>query len=128
MIKNIVTYSTSFVLLASISFFAHNYFTKILSLDLRFDIFPVYVFHFSISLSICIIFEILSRVSRFQTQLGFIYMGTLFFKVMVFSAAFYKSILSIQLITRVESLNLLIPVFIFLIAEVYFIARILNRK
>lgn len=87
-----------------------------------------YVFHFFFSLILLIAFVILAQRDKFFEQLGFIYMGLLIFKIIVFAALFYPQLLGENLLSRYYRASLLIPVIVFLLLEVIFISKIMRGK
>ena len=87
-----------------------------------------YVFHFCFSLAMLIIFQWLARSNRVFDQLGFIYMGLLVFKIVVFTTLFYPQLLGEDLLTRSYRASLLIPVIVFLPLEVIFISKLMQGK
>jgi len=126
MTKKIMLFGLSFLLLFAVSFLLHNSTLKYLSL--RFELFHIYSFHFLSSLTICYLILFFSNIEKWITQLGFIYIFALITKLFIFILVFKNVIFQHENITKVESLNLLIPVFLFLFLEVYFIIKILKDK
>jgi len=126
MTKKIMLFGLSFLLLFAVSFLLHNSTLKYLSL--RFELFNIYSFHFLSSLTICYLILFFSNIEKWITQLGFIYIFALITKLFIFILVFKNVIFQHENITKVESLNLLIPVFLFLFLEVYFIIKILKDK
>ncbi|WP_034060050.1 DUF6168 family protein [Lacinutrix jangbogonensis] len=128
MIKKISIYLVSFFALLVVAFNLHCYTLVAYKTNLRLSLLEVYIFHCVISFVISIGFLLLSNSIKWSSQLGFIYVFTFITKLMLFVVAFKDSIFSIEKLTKTESLNLLIPVFLFLFLEVYFITKILNKK
>ena len=128
MIKSIVVYAVSFLLLFVVSLFLHQFILDTQSISLRFKLIPVYVFFVLVSFFICIVFKSFTYFKKTKEQLGFLYLFTLFIKIILFSIIFYKPIVALLDISKIESFNLLIPLFLFLALEVTFIAAILNQK
>ncbi|MDO6595914.1 DUF6168 family protein [Oceanihabitans sp. 2_MG-2023] len=128
MIKKIVFYSIGFTMLFAISYAIHLSSLKDLNLILSVPLFSVYLFHFIISLLICIGFAVLSESSKWDQQLGFVYMFTFITKLMLFAILFKNTVFKAGGLSKIEAFNLLIPVFLFLFLEVYFIAKILSKK
>jgi hypothetical protein len=128
MIKKIIAFLLSFFVLFGIAFSFHCYIIETYNTPLRFSLFQIYVFHCIVSLIISIGILQLSNSVKWSAQLGFIYIFTFLFKFMLFAIAFKNSVFEIEKLTKIESLNLLIPVFLFLFLEVYFIVKILNKK
>ena len=128
MIKKIILYTLSFSILFAGSFFLHSLVLQNLSVNLKFDLFQVYSFHFLFSLIICCLFFFFSTKEKWASQLGFVYIFALITKLLFFSVIFKNLILQNENITKTDSLNLLLPLFVFLFLEVYFIVKILNDK
>ncbi len=128
MIKNILVY----ILIIGVLFFlgvnSHRYFIEKISVNLQFSLQNVYMFNAIFSLVVCTVFLILSEKESIFEKLGFLYLGTLVFKIILFYAVFYNPVFTAQDLTKIERISLLIPIAIFLSVEVYFIARILSRK
>lgn len=128
MIKPIIVYSISFAVLFFVSLFLHQFVLDSQSVDIRFQLKPIYIFFAIASFLICIIFKSFTLFKKTKEQLGFLYLFTLFIKIILFSIIFYNSIVGLQDITKIESLNLLIPLLVFLVLEVVFISKLLNQK
>jgi hypothetical protein len=128
MIKKILVFSLILVGIFFLSFTSHENYLLEREIILPFSLQKVYLFHLCFSLLICINFQLLSSVDKIFSQLGFIYLGTLFFKIVLFCAFFYQSIFSVESLSLIESMALLIPMFIFLLTEAFFVARILIKK
>lgn len=128
MIKNLGVYLVSFTLLATVGFFIHQAVLQSANINLQFLLQNVYVFHAIASLLICGLLNFLQTFKKFQSQIGFLYLGTLFIKIIAFSIVFKKVVIDTPVLSKTSSLNLLITLMIFLTAEVYFVAKILNRK
>ena len=105
---------------------------QVLTIDdasaIRFDFKASDVFFSFSSYAICLHLLLFSRIEKLRPQLGFIYLPTLFIKGILFYVIFKDSIFSIDNLTLIERLNLLIPLLIFLILEVYVVAKIINKK
>lgn len=128
MIKNSIKYALLFSVLLIVGYSLHSYLVANSSILLPFSLLNVYCFHAVISFLICAGFEVFSRQQKFHDQLGFIYLGALIFKIIVFSIVFNKVLFAEQNLSKIESISLLIPLAIFLVTEVYFITQVLNRK
>ena len=87
-----------------------------------------YIFHFSFSLILLISFSILAQFDKFFEQLGFIYMGLLVFKIVIFAVLFFPQLLGENLLSHFYRASLLIPVIVFLPLEVIFISKIMRGK
>jgi DMSO/TMAO reductase YedYZ heme-binding membrane subunit len=87
-----------------------------------------YLFHGVFSLVVIILFFLLSTQKKFFPQLGFIYIGLLVFKIMVFTIIFQPYLLGDQLLSLAHRAYLLVPIFIFLMLEVIFLSKLLYKK
>lgn len=128
MIKSLLLYFVTFSALFLLSFFLHEYYITTNEFVLPFPLKKVYLFHAGFSLLICVNFRLLANVDKIFPQLGFIYLGCLLFKIILFCVVFYKSLFNDIILTEIAKISLILPVFIFLLTEAIFIARILNKK
>lgn len=128
MIKSVIVYGISFAVLFFVSLWLHNYIIDYYAISIRFQLKPVYIFFVLASFLICTLFKAFTFFEKTKEQLGFLFLFTLFLKIIIFSIVFYNSIVGLQDITKIESLNLLIPLFIFLALEVLFVSSLLNQK
>ncbi|WP_438977728.1 DUF6168 family protein [Polaribacter sp.] len=128
MIKTIFLYSFIFFTLFFVSFSLHNHFLEENQVLLPFSLKKVYLFHLGFSMLICINFKLLSSVNKIADQLGFIYLGTLLLKIVLFSIIFYQSIFTEEELSKISRISLLIPALIFLLTEAIFVAKILNKR
>lgn len=128
MIKSIFIYFLLFFGIFFLGFSLHeNYIVK-QSIILPFSLQEVYLFHLVFSLLVCVNLKLFSTVDKIFSQLGFIYLGTLFLKIVLFSAIFYQPIFKEENLSRIARMSLLIPVLIFLLTEAFFVTKILNKK
>lgn len=128
MIKSILLYIIVFSSLFFISFNLHEDFLQQKEIILPFTLKKIYLFHLGFSLLICINLKWLSTVDNFFYQLGFVYLGAIFLKIILFLAIFYQPIFLKENRSQIANLSLIIPLFIFLLTEAIFIAKILNKK
>lgn len=128
MVKNIVVYTIVFFFLFLISFSLHEYFLENKEIDLSFSLKKVYLFYLGFSLLVCINFLILSSLNKFVEKLGFIYLGTIMLKIILFCVFFYKHLFLEVSFPLAAKISLLIPMFVFLFAEAFFVSKILNKK
>lgn len=128
MIKSIFIYFLLFSGVFFLSFSLHENYLEKQAVILPFSLKQVYVFHLGFSLLVCVNFKLFSNVDKIFSQLGFIYLGTLFFKIVLFCALFYRPIFKEENLTQIARISLLVPVFIFLLTEAFFVAKILNKK
>ncbi|PQJ79848.1 DUF6168 family protein [Polaribacter porphyrae] len=128
MIKQLILYSAIFLLLYLVGYHIHNNYLVNNTINFPFSIKKVYLFHLGFSLLICVNFTLLSTVDKIFQQLGFIYLVTLVLKLVLFCIIFYKSIINQENLALTARISLLIPTIIFLLTEVIFVAKILNKK
>ncbi|ARV09661.1 hypothetical protein BTO05_08405 [Winogradskyella sp. PC-19] len=127
MIKQLIIYSAVFALLFFLLLHGHDWILKQNDIGLRFSFYDTDLFFAVSSALICIHLQFFSGIETLKSQLGYIYLPTLFIKGVIFFISFKNSVFSIEKLTTSERLSLLIPLFIFLIAEVYFVIKILKE-
>lgn len=128
MIRSILVYATVFFCLFLISFSIHEYLIEAQEVILPFSLKKVYLFHLGFSLIICINFIAISTVDKIFEQLGYIYLGTILLKLILFIAFFYKSIFAEERLPFIARISLFIPMIVFLLTEAIFVAKILRKK
>lgn len=105
----------------------HYAFLQWKEIQLPYTLVNIYLFHAFFSLIICVSMLLISKLStKYNDQLGFIYLFTMVFKVAFFCMVFYDVLFSDIVLNKIESLHLLIPIFIFLTVEVVIISKVLN--
>ncbi|APQ17389.1 hypothetical protein A9200_00310 [Maribacter hydrothermalis] len=117
-----------FLLVGTTSFFLHQFFLGNTAVNFIPLLQKAYIFHFFFSLVLLIFFQIFCEVDKIFQQLGFIYMGVLVFKIIVFTAIFYPQLLGENMLSRYYRASLLIPVIVFLPLEVIFISKLMQSK
>ncbi|RCS28473.1 hypothetical protein DUT90_00335 [Polaribacter sp. WD7] len=128
MIKSIIFYTIVFFLLFLVSNTLHQFYIESKAIQLPFSLQKVYTFHLGFSLLVCLNIALLSNVDKFTEQLGFVYLVTIFLKLILFSVIFYKSIFTEESLSTIARISLFVPSIIFLLTEAIFIAKILNKK
>ncbi len=128
MIKDIFIYFLIFSGIFFLGFSTHENYIDTQEVILPFSLQKVYVFHLGFSLLVCINFRLFSNVDKIFSQLGFIYLVTLFLKIVLFYALFYQSIFNEENLSQIARVSLFIPMLIFLLTEAFFVAIILNKK
>lgn len=128
MIKSIALYIFVFLSLFFISLHLNESYIEKQDIILPFSLRKVYLFHLGFSLLVCINFKALSVVDKIYEQLGFIYLFTLFLKIILFVAIFYKVLFTEESLTQAARVSLFIPMFIYLLTEAIFVTKILNKK
>ncbi|MGJ8548474.1 DUF6168 family protein [Winogradskyella wichelsiae] len=128
MIKSLMLYAASFAVLFLIIHFSQEFVLNESNKTVRFNLWDTNVFLVIASLLICIHLKLFSSIKSFQPQLGFIYLPTLFIKGGLFFLAFKSSVFSLETLTMVERLSLLLPLLLFLVLEVFFVVKILAQN
>ena len=126
--KDIFTYIVTFVVLFLIGLYSHQVILSSKEIQLSFSLEKIYLFHAFFSAMVCINLRWAATFEKITPQLGYIYLGSLLLKLLLFGVFFYNSILQKEDFTFSEKISLLIPFFIFLLVEVFFTAKILNKK
>lgn len=127
MIKSILRYIISCAILFLIVHFSQEFILNQVDASIRFSLWDTNLFFAITTLLICVHFELFSLIKGLETQLGFIYMPTLFIKAGLFYLVFKSSIFSLEDLSFEERLNLLIPMFVFLALEVFFVVKIIRK-
>lgn len=127
MIKNILIILVVFIFVGTTSYFIHLY-TLVDYGTFKPLLKSAYLFHGFFSLGLLILFTILAQFKNFFDQLGFIYMGLLVFKIVIFASLFYPQLLGDNLLPQFYRASLLIPVIVFLPLEVIFISKLMRSK
>ncbi|MUH35098.1 hypothetical protein D9O36_04530 [Zobellia amurskyensis] len=117
-----------FILVGTASFFLHEFLLTDNNLGFNSLLKKAYIFHFIFSLSVIISFQLLSKNEKVFVQLGFIYIGLLVFKIAAYTAMCYPQLMGDQYLPRFYRASLLIPVFVFLGLEVFFVSKIMQRR
>ncbi len=123
-----VVYLGVFTLLFFIALNVHGFVLEHAGKNLSFPLGRVYLFHYAFSLGVCILFNALYSVQKFRDQLGFLYLGAVFLKLFAFVLIFEHFLFSDAPSSTWERISYLVPLFLFLFSEAYFIIKILNRK
>ncbi|SIS38009.1 hypothetical protein SAMN05421766_101222 [Zobellia uliginosa] len=128
MVKQLVQYIVVFILVGTASFFLHQFLLADDNLGFNTLLQKAYIFHFVFSLSVIIAFRLLSKSEKIFVQLGFVYIGLLVFKIAAYTAMCYPQLMGDEHLPRFYRASLLIPVFVFLCLEVFFVSKILQRE
>lgn len=128
MIKTLFLYTVVFFTIFLICFSLNENLIEKQEVILPFSLRKVYLFHLGFSLLICVNFKVFSSVDKIFSQLGFIYLGALLFKILLFCAIFYHPIFNEENLSQIARLSLLIPTLLFLLTEAFFVAKILNKQ
>ena len=128
MTKQLIFQFLVFFALFFTAFHLHEFILKNATIKTVFSLKKVYLFHFGFSWLICAHFTFFSTVDKIFQQLGFIYLISIFLKIVVFSIIFYNPIFSKENLDFASKISLLIPMIIFLLTEAVFVVKILNKK
>ncbi|PQJ76867.1 DUF6168 family protein [Polaribacter glomeratus] len=128
MIKTLFLYTVVFFSIFLVCFSLNENILEKQQIILPFSLRKVYLFHLGFSLLICVNFKVLSSVDKIFSQLGFIYLGALLFKILLFCAIFYQPIFNEENLSQIARLSLLTPTLLFLLTEAFFVAKILNKQ
>ncbi|TBN03897.1 hypothetical protein EYD45_07695 [Hyunsoonleella flava] len=88
----------------------------------------IYLFNGAFSLLTCSTVLYLSNQQKYNDQIGFLYLASVVLKLVLFFLIFYRPIFKTDAFTNTESVNLLIPIILFLIIEVILIRKLLNKN
>ncbi|AXT18551.1 hypothetical protein D7030_07105 [Flavobacteriaceae bacterium AU392] len=126
MIKQLGVYFISFALLSLIGYYLHTIALSQLASESPISLKYVYIFFGGFSLLLCANFSLLSRTEKFKDQLGFLYLVSVALKILLFCIVFSKHIFIEASFMKKETLNLLIPMILMLVLEVFFVSKLLN--
>ncbi|TYB78786.1 DUF6168 family protein [Bizionia myxarmorum] len=123
MIKRIVIMLITLTLLFAVSYFTHS---KLISTDLSFSLFHVYLFH---AIAVFIIYVAIEFIAELiPTQAGYMYLMLMCFKIGFFLLIFQNAIFENDNLSQPERIALVVPLFIFLLTEGIAVAKLLNNK
>ncbi len=127
MIKQLGIHFVSFTILSLTGFYLHKIILSQITINLPFSLKEVYTFYAGFSLLLCTSFLLLSRTEKFKDQLGFLYLVSVALKIILFCIIFREYIFTQDSFTEQESINLLIPMILMLVLEVFFISKLLKN-
>ncbi len=129
LLKKIVHYTIGCFIALIVGYFIHDAALNYFQISHPFKLWKIYLFQCLATLILCSTFEIIAQKSKqYHDQLGFLYLGAMVVKILVFCLFFSSILFSSLVLSKLDSLSLLIPIFIFLFLEVIFIVKILNRN
>ena len=126
--RRIITLPLIFLFLFFVSFYTHAFLLQKTGIKLPFNLKKMYLFHAVFSSVLCLNFVIFSRVDKVFQQISFIYLASIILKTLLFCTIFYKPIFAKESLTNLQAISLLIPLFLFLSTEVFFVIKILNTN
>lgn len=123
MLKRIVIVSIAIVMLFFVAYYSHAALSTEL---LSFSLWHVYLFHTISALIVYMIVEFVAE--KLPAQAGYAYLMLMFFKIGAFVLIFQQSVFAKETLSQSDKLGLVIPLFLFLIAEAIAVAKLLNSK
>ncbi|GAB1857961.1 hypothetical protein MHTCC0001_27980 [Flavobacteriaceae bacterium MHTCC 0001] len=121
MIKRITVVIIGLLILCAASYTLHNYMN---TSSLSFSLLSVYGFHALAAILVYITVEAVA--SKLPNQAGYAYLMMIFIKIGIFVLIFKNTLFSNTNLLFSERIALIIPLFIFLIAETIAVFRLLN--
>ncbi len=122
MIRRIFVFALCAALLFAIAFFVHNHFVDIQS----FKLWQVYVFH---AVASFVIYASVEFMSDFRpSQAGYVYLTFTFVKLGLFVLVFKNEVFENDVLTMVDRVALVVPLFLFLTLEAVGVSKLLNSK
>lgn len=88
----------------------------------------IYVFHGVVSIALCGILVQARERTRFTDHLGYIYLMSVAVKAVLFFLVFNKAIFSSHSFSNQEAITMLLPLFLALLFEVFFVSKLLKKK
>lgn len=127
--KKILYYTLLCGLVLVAGYAIHNFILNHFNVEHPFNLWNIYLFQGIATLILCASFEFISQKSQqLKDQLGFLYLAAMAIKVGLFCLFFNSILFSSLVLSKTDSLSLLIPIFLFLFLEVLIIVKILNRN
>ncbi|HLW33541.1 MAG TPA: DUF6168 family protein [Aequorivita sp.] len=127
--KRIFQYATYCLLVLIVGYAVHYLILGYFQVEHPYTLWKIYLFQCLATLALCASFEVIAEKSpKYKDQLGFLYLAAMVFKVGIFSLFFSDILFSSLVLSKIDSLSLLIPIFLFLFLEVVIIVKILNRN
>ncbi len=129
LIKKLLYYTLGILSLFFITYNVHFYLTVYFEVYHPYSLLPVYIYQAVASYLLVVVFELLASLTKeFKDQLGFLYLGSMAVKVLFFCVLFRDVIFFGRDLSKIDSVSLLLPIFIFIFYEVIIIVKILNRE
>lgn len=128
MIKSIMVYVISFMVLFLLIHYLQDFILSYFNSTVRFNLRDTNLFFAISSFVICSFFSFATGMKSFINQLAYAYLPTLFIKSVLFFLMFQSAVFNLDALTGAERLNLLIPLFLFLGLEVFFIVKIITKN
>ncbi|TYB74222.1 hypothetical protein ES677_04910 [Bizionia gelidisalsuginis] len=123
MTKRILYFVLAIAALFALAFSLHSYLT---TSELSFSLLKVYSFHAIASVLVYVAIELLA--TTLPNQAGYGYLMMMFFKIGIFVLMFQESVFSKESLSQPERIGLVVPLFLFLMAEAIGVGKLLNSK
>lgn len=126
MSKRILVFTVIVILLFLVSYFTNQYLVETNNSVLQFPLLNVYLFLAIATLVIYVLIELV--IKHLPNESGYLYLALTMVKMGIFVLLFQESIFSEQPLSKSDKFSLVIPFFIFLLAEAIAVAKLLNAK
>ncbi|SFC95621.1 DUF6168 family protein [Algibacter pectinivorans] len=123
MIKRIVLVAVLFMLLFAFGYGVHS---AVVDLNLTYSLLNIYLF-FAVS-AVLVYATVEGVYSKLPNQAGYAYLMMMCLKIGAFVLIFQKSVFHEVVLSQAERINLVVPLFLFLIAEAVVVGKLLNDK
>ncbi len=123
MIKRIIVVTLLMLLAFTISYSIH---VNVLTKNLSFSLLGVYLFHTIGAFFVYSVVEVVS--SKLPNQVGYAYLMMVFLKIGAFILLFQTEVFVKDALSQAERISLVVPLFLFLIAEALAVGKRLNNK
>lgn len=126
MTKRIIFFTITIIILFLISFSLNDYILHKNDYQVSFSLLSVYLFHAISAFFIYFLIELIAE--NVPDQSGYGYLALISIKLGVFVLVFKSDVFANEHLSQFERFSLVIPLFLFLIAEAVSIAKLLNSK
>ncbi|TXE13023.1 hypothetical protein FUA26_04305 [Seonamhaeicola algicola] len=126
MIKRVAFFALAIVVLFIAFYFIHSYVLNANEIALVFSLLKVYLYYAVSAIFVYSIVEVVS--AKLPNQAGYAFLASIFLKIGFFVLIFQSTIFTNEPLTKPERFSLVIPLFLFLIAETVAISKLLNNK
>lgn len=123
MTKRILYFVIAIAILFALTYSLHN---NLNTSNLSYVLLKIYSFHAIAALIVYVAIEILA--TKLPNQAGYGYLMMMFFKLGIFLLIFQESVFEKEILTMPERIGLVVPLFLFLIAEAVAVGKLLNSK
>ena len=104
-------------------FFTHQYFIKE---TLPYSLLNVYLFH---AISAILVYVAIEAIAvKLPSQASYTYLAAIFLKIGIFVLIFQSSVFGDVVLSKLERVSLIVPLFLFLIIEAVGVSKLLTSK